>query len=216
MSLRTNFEQLAIRHEDIIKAIANRQDYFSSDEYSKEKRLAKVVFDKVKPKCEIFIAMVEGPIGGSEIGKPEIERVMCFPMRFLNQPSTATMPDALRVTIEDVIEETFFLGLRCYLFLWTFPTRAEVQRVNMDALFHMWLPDALVADMKMKTYNKELHGLPARVFEFYYSSKIERALKEQFRLGFWKRSKCRSYFGNLFFSGARLGMYFDLMTKGND
>jgi len=214
MSLKINFEQLSILYEENVKAVENSQEYFSSNKYSEEKRLAKLVFDKVKSKCEIFLAMVKGPIGSSGIDNPEIERVICFPMRFLNQPSTATMPDALQVTIEEAIEETFFLGLRCHLGLTTSPTRSDVGRVNMDTLFNIWILDAVVADTKMKIYNKECCGAPARFFEFFYNSKIEPALKEQFKLGFWKRSKCFSFFRNLFFAGACLGMHCDLVTKG--
>lgn len=214
MPLRINFEQLSILYEENVKAVANNEEYFSSDAYSEEKRLAELVFGKVKSKCEIFLAMVKGPIGDSGIGNLGIERFMCFPMRFLSQPSTATMTGALRVTIEDVIEETFFLGLRCHLGLWRFPTRSDMQRVNMDTLFDIWIQDALVSTAMMRTYSKECRGVPTRLFEYFYSSTVEPTLKEQFRLGFFKRSRCRWFFSNLFFTGASLGMRFDLMTKG--
>ncbi len=211
--LSTLFEQLSILYEKNVKVMANRKEYFSSDAYSEAKRLAELVFDKVKPKCEIFLAMVKGPIGDSGIGKPELERFMCFPMRFLNQPSTATMSNALRVTIEGAIEETLLLGLRCHLGVTRFPTRSDVQRVNLDTLFNMWIPDVSASTVRMRTYSKEYRGAPTRLFEYFYSSRVDPALKERFRLGFWKRSRCRWFFSNLFFAGASLGMHCDLMTK---
>lgn len=214
MPLRINFEQLSILYEENVKAVANHEEYFSSDAYSEEKRLAELVFDRVKPKCEIFLTMVKGPIGGSGIGKPELERFMCFPTRYLNQPSTATMTNVLRVTIEDLIEETFLLGLRCHLGCTRLPTRSDVQRVNMDTLFNMWIPQVLVSTVGMRTYSKECDWAPTHLFEYSYSSRVDPVLKEQFRLGFWKRSRCRWFFSNLFFAGASLGMRFDLMTKG--
>ena len=214
MPLRINFEQLSILYEENVKAVANNEEYFSSDAYSEEKRLAKLVFDKVESMCEVFLAMVKGSIGSSGIGKPQLERCMCFPMRFLKQPSTATMTDALRVTIEDPIEQTFLLGLRCHLGCTRFPARSDVGRVNLDTLFNMWMPDVSTSTVKMRTYSKECDWAPTHLFEYFYSSRVDPALKEQFGLGFWKRSRCRWFFSNLFFAGASLGMCCDLMTKG--
>jgi len=216
MPLRTNkFEQLIILYEGTIRSVTDPQEYFSSDEYHRLKQLVHIVFDKVKLKCEIFLGIVRGSNKGSEIGHPGIERALCFPSRFLKESSTATLPTALRVAIDDIIEDTFFLGLVCHLFLWKFPTRGNVERVNMDTLVHTWGLNALVADNMMKTYSKDLNELPRRVFESYFSSKIEPTLKKQFKLGFWNLGKCHSYFRNLFFSGALLGMQFDLTTREN-
>jgi len=215
--LRMSFEKLSTLHEENVKALEDYPEYFSSDEYSEEKRLAELVFNKVKSKCEIFLAMVKGPIGSSGIGDTEIERamrVMCFPVRYLNQPSTAAMPDGPGVVIEDIIEETFFLGLMCHLGLTKFPTRSDVQIVDMDALFDKWILSTLISDTKMRTYDKEYGRVPSHLFESLYRSNIEPVLKEQFGFGFWKRGKSRTFFRNLFFAGACLGMHCDLMTTG--
>ena len=218
MSLRTTFDQAVALYVDAVKAVTipEAHEYFSSGEYHDKKKLAKIVFGNVRSKCEMFIAMVEGLIEGSEIGFPEIERGMCFPRRFLKQTSTAALPDALRVTIDTIIEQTFFLGLMCHLFLAEYPTRADVEQVNMETLFHKWVPQALVADRHLKGYGRHLNELPTRAFESYYNRTIQPALKGQFRLGFWNRTRCESYFNNLFSSGVVLGMYFDLMTGGVD
>jgi len=215
MSLEADkFKQITALYENTIKSVSHPQDYFSSDEYYSSKKLGSMVFDRVKSKCQIFLGIVQGSNKGYEIGFPDIERALCFPARFLKEVSTANLPDALREDIDEIIEDTFFLGLICHLFLNTFPTRGDVERVNMDTLVHAWGLKALVADMMMKTYSKELNELPLRVFESYFNSKIKPPLKKQFKLGFWNLGKCHSYFKNLFFSGALLGMHFDLMTKG--
>jgi len=84
----------------------------------------------------------------------------------------------------------------------------------LDSLVHEWIAKAELADRVMETYSKEANELPLRIFESYFTSKIEITLKQQFKFGFLELSKCRSYFRNLFFSGALLGMLFDSMTKG--
>jgi hypothetical protein len=213
MSSRYNFERFRALYEDTTKIVSDPQDYFSSEEHHKLSHLAEVVFNKVKPKCEIFIGITEGLGEGSELGRPGIERALCFPKRFLNEPSTDALSNELRVMIDGIIRGTFFLGLMCHLFLWVFPTRDDVKRVNMDDLVYNWALEALIADVKMKEYSKDLNELPLRLFESYFNSTIKPALKKQLRLGFWTLGKCHSYFRNLFFSGARLGMQFDLMTK---
>ena len=207
------FGQISALYENTIRAVTDPQDYFSSDEYCSLKRLANVVFKRVKSKCATFLGIARGTNKGQDIGVPGVERALCFPVRFLKKPSTAALPDSARVATDDIIENTFLMGLMCHLFLNAFPTRDNTKQVNMDTLVRTWGPKTLVADEMMKTYNKDLNELPLRVFESYFISRIEPTLKKQLRLGFWNLGKCHSYFRNLFFSGTLLGMEFDLMTK---
>jgi len=207
------FESIDILYKDIIRTVTEPQNYFSSEEYHVLKQLAYMVFDKVKSKCDLFLGIVRGTNKGNEIGHPGIERAMCFPSRFLKKPSTIDLPDTLRMLIDDVIDSTFYLGLISHLYLHTFPTRSNVERIDIDNLIYKWGLQALIADRLMKTYSKKANDLPRRVFESYYYSKIEPILKKQLKVGFWIRGQCRSYLRNLFFSGARLGMLFDLMTS---
>ncbi|MFC2010614.1 hypothetical protein ACFLVU_02580 [Chloroflexota bacterium] len=206
------FKQVTTLYESTIRLVTDPQDYFSSDEYYSLKHLAYLVFEKVRMKCAIFLGIARGSNKGQDIGLPGIERALCFPARFLKEQSTTTPPDTTRVAIDDIIENTFFLGLMCHLFLNKFPTRGNVEQVNMDTLVRTWGPKALVADMTLKTYGRELNDLPLRVFESYFTS-VKPILKKRLKLGLWKAGKCHSYFRNLFFSGALLGMHFDLMTK---
>ena len=197
----------------MIKSVMDPQDYFSSDEYYSFKQLASKVYDTVEPKCKIFLGVVRGTNEGSEIGCPEIDHAMCFPARFLKTPSTATLPEELRLPLDSIIENSFFLGLMCHLFLHSFLTRGYVERVNIDALVHVWGLNTLMADEMMKTYNKEANELPQRVFESYFNTKIKPVLKKQFTCGSFSVGQCHSYFRNLFFSGTLLGLQFDLMTQ---
>ena len=207
------FSQIIELYESTVSSVTDPQDYFSSEEYHNAKRLAALVFNTVKSNCEVFIRIVEGLSEGSEVGHAGIERVLCFPKRFLKKPSVDALSDELRIMIDSIIRDTFLLGLMSHLFLFTFPTRGDAERVDIDGLFYQWLPEALIADRRMKEYNKEINRLPLRVFESYFSSSIDLVLKEKFRVGFWKRGQCHSFLKNLFFAGARLGMMFDLKTK---
>ena len=168
-----HFKQITTLYENTVRLVTDPQDYFSSDEYYNLKQLANLVFERVKMKCAIFLGVVRGLNKGQDMGLPGIESALCFPARFLKEPSTATLPHALTVAINDIIENTFFLGLMSHLFLNTFPTRGNVKQVNMDTLVHTWGLKALVADMTLKTYSRDLNDLPLRVFEYYFTSSIE-------------------------------------------
>jgi len=207
------FEQLAKLYEDTVRSVTDPQDYFSSGEYASLKRLAHTVFDKVKSKSGVLMAIAQGSKKGEDIGCPGIESALCFPSRFLKEPSTQALPDELRIATDELIENTFFLGLMCHLLLNKFPSRDNVKQVDMDTLARLWGQRALVADITMKAYSRDLNNLPVRIFESYFTSDIEPTLKKKLKLGFWKVGKCRSYFRNLFFSGAFFGMQVDLLTK---
>lgn len=213
MSITINFEQIVALYIETARSIRDPGEYLESAEYQEAHQLAKIVFDEVKPLCYVFFGLVKGLTNSSELLRwPNYSKVMCFPERFLKRPSITHLPQSLRATLDAILEGSFFLGLLFHLFSWRQPTRAEKEKVNMQELHNRWIPETLVADTRMKQYNQEFHGIPKLLFTSYYDAYIHPALKEQFGLGFWTRAKCRSYFGNLFFSGARLGMVWDVST----
>jgi hypothetical protein len=66
----------------------------------------------------------------------------------------------------------------------------------------------------MNEYSEAANNLPARIFDWYFDEHARSILRESFGLGFWRLGKARSFFKNLYFAGARLGMQFDLATRG--
>ncbi len=189
------------------------QDYFASDEYSDFRSLGQLVFQTVHDQCDFFLGVVRGTRPGVDIGHPDIERGLCFPKRFLKVSSTEALPTESRLAVEQVLDDTFYLGLTCYLLLNSFPTRSQVTTVDVERLLLGWAHFALVANHKMRAYNKDLNELPSRMFEAFFRSTAQPDLESHVKLGFWKRSQVHSFLTNLFFSGAQLGMHTDLAIR---
>ncbi len=213
MPILTNLERIQLYIETWRKSLNLDPSYLSSAEYQDTISLAKSIYKRVEPLCETFLNVVKGLDDGSTLGIADYDKAMNFPRRFLKLPSITSLPQSQRVMLEATLEEAFLLGLLFHLISWTFPTRKQLDRVNTDTLLQLWALEALVADTKMKQYNKELSKIPELCFESFYETQIQPKLREMLKMGFWTRSKCRSFFNNLFFAGARLGMHWDLCTK---
>lgn len=213
MPIVTNLEQIQLYMEVFRKSLNLDLNYFSSSEYQDTISLAKSIYERVEPLCDTFLNVVKGLDDGSTINIKDYNKAMNFPGRFLKIQSISGLPKTKRVVLEEILEESFLLGLLFHLFYWKFPTRNELDRVNVDVLSKSWSLAALVADAKMKEYSKDLNKLPELCFEWFYDTQIQKKLKDIFKMGFWNRSKCHSFFNNLFFAGTLLGVYWDTYTK---
>ena len=213
MPIVTKFARIRLSVETFRESVGLDPSYLSSSEYQATIRLAELIYERVQPLCETFLSVVKGLDDGSTLHITDYNKVMNFPNRFLKVPSINSLPQNQNVVLEATLEEAFLLGLLFHLIAWTFPTRNHLDRVNTDLLRQSWALEALVADTKMKQYNKELHNLPELCSKWFYETQIQTRLKDVFKVGFWTRSKWQSFFNNLFFAGARLGLYWDLGTK---
>jgi len=209
----TNLERIQLHIETWHKSLNLDPNYLSSAEYQDAIGLAKSVYERVEPLCEAFLNVVKGLDDGSTLSIVDYYKVMNFPRRFLKLPSITSLPQSQRVMLEPTLEEAFLLGFLFHFTTYKFPSRNQLDRVNTDKLLQSWALETLVADNKMKQYNKELSKIPEACFESFYETQIQPKLKEVLKLGFWTRSKCYSFLHNLFFAGVLLGMRWDLCTK---
>jgi len=51
------------------------------------------------------------------------------------------------------------------------------------------------------------------LFDNRYSSTCEPLLKNEMRVGFFKRGMCKAFFRNIYWAGALLGVQYDMATK---
>jgi hypothetical protein len=211
--MANSFAALTRLYQKIASSVTNPKDYFSSEEYRKYEKSTGTAFSRIEPLCNSLIVVLQGIKKGEEIGFPNIERKLCFYRRILNQPSTENMSADLRKAIDNIINDTFLLGLISHLFLFDCPSRNNFDNVDILAVMNKLVPKILSSSGKMRKYNKEFNTVPVLIFEHYYDNNIAPVLKEQLKLGFWKRANARSYFANLFFSGALFGELLDKETK---
>lgn len=204
------FDNAIMFYEEVLSQLPSYRERLSSQEHAKNKTVARKVFEKVASKCEIFLDIVRGESRHNYINFEPI----CFPRRFLNISSTSQLSNDLKISAEEMLSNIFYLGLAYHLLFMTFPTRANIDKVDLNVLFEKWLPNALVADIQLRPYAKQASDYPNIFFNCYYEkNNIEQYLKKKFKVGYFKRGKCRSNLKNLFFCGALLGLMCDLETK---
>jgi hypothetical protein len=211
--MTSSFAGITQLYRDIAASVTNPKDYFSSDEYRKYEKVTEIAYGRLEPLCNSLIGVLQGKKKGDEIGFPGIENKISFSVHVLKQQSTDMLPAGTGKTIDDIINDTFLLGLISHLFLCDCPSRNNFESVDIQAVMNNLIPKIMSSSSKMRKYNKEFNTVPVLIFENYYDNNIIPILKEQLKLGTLSRAAARNYFINLFFSGARYGEQLDKEAK---
>lgn len=182
----------------------------TEDEYQKRVNLAHLVFDKVWPSGLKLLDVVYGIRSGEAYGHGA-RSPLNFPARFMKVASIRELTPDKGPAIQTVLGQTFSLGLMCHLVIWQFPTRGQIEQVDIQALEKEWLLESLVADQQMKPLDKAGEVSTLQIFDRYYRIVVEEVLKSA-GVGFFGRAQTPSFFRNLFCAGWLLGMSLDLAT----
>jgi hypothetical protein len=196
--IRAIFEEAATQIPDFT---------FSSGDYQQAAIKAEEVFNRVQSYCFSFLEIIKGlrPLAGI----PDYEEVMCFPKRFLKQPSTRFLSPDRREKADQIVETNFLMGLVYYLIMIHSQARGQFEEADIDGFMPLWILETLQADKLTKHLNdKECEGLPQFIFDTYYKAQTELILRD-LGIGYFARAQCRSYFRNLFFAGLLLGVRLD-------
>ncbi len=211
--MTSSFTDITKLYQKIVASVTNPKDYFTSEEYRKYEKSTEITYTKLEPLCNSLIRVLQGVKNGDEIGFPGIENKISFPICVLKQQSVEMLPAETRNIADDIIHDTFLLGLISHLLLCDYPSRNNYESVDIKAVMDMLAPKIMSSSSKMRKYNKEFNTVPVLIFENYYDNNIVPVLKEQLKLGTMSRASARNYFINLFFSGARFGEQLDKETK---
>jgi hypothetical protein len=150
----------------------------------------------------------------NEIPIPNYGQAICFPSRFLGKSSIDELPNQVSEKLSNAIDIIFFSGLKFHLFWATFPTRKEYKNVHAENLKSQWLLEAILSDQTMKNfYTGEGGAMSKDIFEKYYTNHCLGLLKNDLKIGFFKRGICKSFFRNIYWAGALLGVQYDMATK---
>lgn len=181
-------------------------------EFMTNKCIANEIFLKSQKYLKPFFELVEGlrPIQVS----PYMAS-MFLPQRFLGVDDPLNLSVNNYTTLDQAVQGCFYLGLFYHFTTMIFPTRKNVDTVNFDKLINEWLPNTLVANLKMREYNSENKGMPETCFCCYYKTNdYDMVFKKDFKVGFFKRPQIKSFLNNIFYSGIMFGMAYDLSTNG--
>jgi hypothetical protein len=187
------------------------EEIFNFDDLNKgitpeKKRVARHVFNLLAPICADYLCIVTCKPSASGV-VPEVREAMCI-NRLLGENSLTNLPNDVSQHIQELLKETFYLGVFTHLYLMKFPTREQSENVNFLLLNRKWQIEAITADLEMGYYGDRQNPILMNLWEFHYETKVVHTLKEYFNPSIFKRwwvmGKFKSYFRNLYVSGALL------------
>jgi hypothetical protein len=210
--MTNTFTETTRLYQSIAASVTRTENYFTTEEYRKLEKASGIAYEKIEPLCTLIIGIMQGKNKGEEIGLTGVEEKICFYTGIL-QKQPGMLEDNLRATFDEIIQDSFLLGLVSHLYLYDNPSRNEFADVDAAAAMKKLAPALMSSSAKMRKYNKKLNTIPILIFENYYDSRIAQVLNGQLGLGLMKSASARNYFTNLFFGGARFGEMLDNQTR---
>jgi hypothetical protein len=189
-------------------------DVRNTEDFMLKKNESNSVFERLKPLGESFVGLVKGLSPGVTGPERVVRAVLCFFPKFLRAQCISDLPNHKAKQLSFVIDQTFFLGLASHLILFNHPSRHLISGLDTNRVYPKFLEASGKADVVMRPYSKDLHGLPEDIFQAHFTSQVEPLMKRDFFIGFWKMGKVRSHFRNLFFAGTILGVLADTQASG--
>ncbi len=207
LKLMTDFEQF-------LRKSYNLGHILSSEEYQQRRNASLCAFPLLINIAVPFLNSAKSLDSANEIPIPNYGQAICFPFRFLGKTSIDELPNQTGEKLSDSLDTIFFSGINFHLFWATFPTRKEYKNVNVEELKGKWLIDALLADQTMRNfYPGEGRPMSKDAFDKYFLTHCLSLLKNDLKIGFFKRGICKSFFRNIYWAGALLGTQYDMATK---
>ena len=146
---------------------------------------------------------------------PEVREALCINRILKPEDFIPVNPD-VKARINELLEETFYLGVFSHLYLWKFETRNISQNVDRAQLFQNWQIDAISADYVMGYYGDPENPVLMNLWEYHYQTYVMLVLESNLNLSPFQEGVFKSYFRNLYIAGALLVMDYDLSTKAGN
>ena len=200
--------------EDFLGSVYEVEHILSSEEYRERREFTLCAYPVVLRIAAPFLGATKNIDVANSIGIPDYGKAICFPYRFLGQPSVSALPRQAGDNLSNTLDDVFFSGLNFQFFWATFPTRNQCKNVDEDALKSRWLLEALLADRTMRRfYQGEGDQMAKNLFDIRYSTICEPLLKQEIKVGFFKRGVCKAFLRNIYWAGALLGAQYDMATN---
>lgn len=183
-----------------------------SDEFIQKQPQLEIEFSTLEPLSKRFLSLVVGRDRGQTAVEQAAGASLCFFPRLFGIATVDELPAPLAGKLSDTLQDSFFLGMACHFVLQNHPSRPRITEVNLTALFEDFLKESISAEMKMEAYNKSTNNIPRDMFDVQYTM-VEPIVKNDLRVGFWKRGKVRSNYHNVFCSGILLPMMTEIRAS---
>jgi hypothetical protein len=183
-----------------------------SDEFIQKQQHLEIEFNALQPLSERFLSLVLGRNRGRTAVEQAAGASLCFFPRLFGIATVDDLPAAMVGKLSATLQDSFFLGMACHFVLQNHPSRPRIKEVNLTALFEDFLKESISAEIKMGAYNKSVNNIPRDIFDVQYTM-VAPIVKDDLRVGFWKRGKVRSNYHNVFCSGILLPMMTEIRAS---
>lgn len=166
-------------------------------------------FSALKEIGESYLRLVKGISSGHDLAEIPGGRRICLSLSLLNVESVEHLPGKTAKIANEIIDETFFLGLAAHLILSEHPHRHKIFGMAKEGLSLDFLEACQFADRDMREYDRDMSGLPGDLFREQFARRVEPVFAKELSVGFWRMGKVRAGFRKIFFSGIALGVLSD-------
>ncbi len=180
-------------------------DVFESLEFQEKQRDLELEINTLETLGEMFLALVSGTDCGQGAVEQAAAASLCFARRLFHVPTLNDLPQPFGARLLEGLHDTFYLGTASHLILTNHAFRADVESVDLDALFAAFLRESISAELKVGAYNRSANNIPRDIFTVQYAT-VESIVKNGLGVGFWNRGKVRSNYYNVFCAGILLPM----------
>ncbi len=187
-------------------------DVRQSDEYIQKRQQIENEYSVLELCSNRFLSLVFGRDPGHTVVEQAAGASLCFFSRVFGVATVDGFPAPIAEALTTSLRDTFFLGMASHFVLQNHPSRSRINEVQVNVLFEEFLRESISAEMKMRSYIKAANNIPKDIFEVQYGT-IEPMIKNDLRVGFWKRGKVRSNYNNVFCSGILLPMLAELTAS---
>jgi hypothetical protein len=211
-----SFNEITRLYQSIATSVTNTEGYFATPDFQKTEEANNIAYKKIEPLCKSVIEVLQDKNSGENISLPGLQSKVGFYNRILKKIPKEKLPSDTINEIDNIIKNSFLLGLISHLYLLDNPTRNGFENADAASIVKILAPYIMASSAKMRKYNKKFNTIPILIFENYFDNQIAPVLNGKLDLGLLQTASSRNYFTNLFFAGARFGEMLDKDTKKPD
>jgi hypothetical protein len=211
-----SFNEITRLYQSIASKDTKTEGYFATVDFQKSKEANNIAYKKIEPLCKSLIEVLQCKNSGDDLELSGLQSKICFYRRILKKQPKEKLPSDTATEIDEIIKNSFLLGLTSHLYLLDNPSRNGFENADAAAIMKILAPYLMASSGKMRKYNKKFNTIPILIFENYFDTHIAPVLNGKLDLGLLQCASARNYFTNLFFAGARFGEMLDKDAEKNN
>jgi hypothetical protein len=167
---------------------------------------AQRAFESLRPMAVRVSNFFLGRDIGAGLPNSRFIQLLNFFPRLFQVPAVDYLPEPGRSHLVILVQRMELLGLTSHLLLFSHPARPRVALLDANLIINDVLEGAPVAEMRMKDFDREVHGASSQVESEHFLREVRPALKATLQTGFFKTARLKAHFTTMFWTGAALAL----------